>query len=150
MRIPEADQRIGGGLELDLAARLGVQERERIGDDRIELRGLGIRLQRSHGQPRGVPEGVEHDVDLVDRDHGTLDDLRDALPVEFGLAQPPGGEVERPCHQRDRLADVVDRRRQELLAQALDAIRERVQPDGRGTVERIVDDGLARWLTAPM
>ena len=44
------------------------------------------------------------------------------VAVESGFAEPPGGEVERPGHQRDGLADVVDGRREELLPQALDTI----------------------------
>ena len=66
-----------------------------------------------------------------------------ARAVELGFAEPSRGQVERTRHQRDRLADVVDGRREELLAQALDAVGQGIEPDRRGPVERVVDHGLA-------
>ena len=58
--------------------------------------------------------------------------------------QPPVGEVERPFDQGDRLADVMQRGREERLAQRLDPIGERGQADRRGTVERVADEGDPR------
>ena len=72
-----------------------------------------------------------------------MDDLVEAVGVRRRLGQPAVSQVERAFDQRDRLADVVERRRQERLPKRLDPVGKGGQPDRGGAVERIADEGDA-------
>ena len=72
-----------------------------------------------------------------------MDGLGDTCRVGVGVCQPLVGKEERSFRERDRLADVVERRGQEGLPDGLDPIGERRQADRRGTVERVTDQGEA-------
>ena len=72
-----------------------------------------------------------------------MDDLVEAIGVGRRLGQPAVGQVERALDQGDRLADVMQRRREERLPQRLDPVGQGGQADRGGPVERIADEGDA-------
>ena len=65
---------------------------------------------------------------------------RNRTAIEIIGAEPTLGEHERAFDERDRLAHVMERGREERLAQCLDPIRQGREADRGGAIERVADD----------
>ena len=119
----------------------GIEQLERVVDDVADEDRLRVDVDRAHRDPRRVGQGVDQLAHLLGRVERAVERLGQAVHVGRRLADPARREHERRLDQRDRLADVVDRRGEELLADGLDALGQGGQGEHGRAVERVVDEG---------